>query len=153
MIPNQVGGYSAISARKLLEIAAKCESEMLISEIPRKMTVTFKENFSIKEIIDLMLKHQTRKLLLENSFRFISDRLIIEKIARDLDYLQNIDNFLDLEIGSFKMDNAKIIHEDLRVPEISKIMLGMIHPYTIFQEQVISPWDICTALTTKNFRI
>jgi CBS domain-containing protein len=150
IIPNAVGGYSAISARKLLEIGKISMTEMRISELPKKKMTTFKMDATVSEIISLMLKYNTRKLLLENTNQFISDRIIIEKIATDLNYLRDTTDFLSLPIVGFGLEYAKIISKDIMVNEISSIMSGMMHPYAVFRDQAISPWDICIALLSDK---
>jgi hypothetical protein len=97
-----------------------------------------------------MLKYNTRKLLLEITNQFISDRIIIEKIATDLNYLRDTTDFLDLPIIGFGLEYAKVISKDIMVNELSSIMSGMMHPYAVFRDQAISPWDICLALLSDR---
>ncbi|MEX0861409.1 hypothetical protein [Nitrosopumilus sp.] len=59
---------------------------MTISELPKKQIVSFDKNSTMKEIIQLMLEKNTRKLLLEDTNYFISDRLLIQSIAQDYDF-------------------------------------------------------------------
>ncbi|MDH3764620.1 MAG: hypothetical protein OER82_02270 [Nitrosopumilus sp.] len=73
IIPNDLGGYSAISGRKLLEIGANCVTDLTVSELPKKEMVTFEKDSTIKDIIGLMLEKNTRKLLLKDTDYFISD--------------------------------------------------------------------------------
>jgi hypothetical protein len=126
-------------------------TEMTISELPKKKIVKFKMSDTINSIISLMLKNKTRKVLLENTNRFISDRIIIEKIAADLNYLRDANNFLDLPAVGFSLEYAKVISKDIKINELASIMFGMMHPYVIFKDQVISPWDICLALLSDRF--
>jgi len=150
IIPNSLGGYSAISGRKLLEIGANCITDLTISELPKKEVATFDLNDTMRDIINLMLEKNTRKLRLRSTNNFISDRLIIQTVAQDLDFFRNT-KFLDQKIEkSFKLEEAKKISKDINLAEISKIMYGMLHPYIFFQEQVITPWDICMALESDR---
>jgi len=150
IIPNNHGGYSAISARKILEIGMNCVTDMTISELPKKEIITFNQESTIKDIISLMLQKNSRKILLKDSNYFISDRLLIQSIAQDFDFFRNV-KFLERHIKeSFKLEEAKRISKDLNLSEISKIMYSMMHPCVIFQEQVITPWDICLALESER---
>lgn len=150
IIPNNLGGYSAISGRKLLEIGANCITDLTISELPKKQVFTFESNASVKDVINLMLRKNTRKLLLKNTNRFISDRLIIQTVAQEFDFFRNV-KFLDHKFEeSFKLEEAKKISKDMNLAEVSKIMYGMMHPCIIFQDQVITPWDICMALESDR---
>jgi hypothetical protein len=99
-----------------------------------------------------MLKNKTRKLLLENTNQFISDRIIIEKIASDLNYLRTVGNFLEMPVTGFGLEYAKVITKDIMVNELASIMFGMQHPYAVFRDQVISPWDICLALLSERMQ-
>ena len=153
MIPNQYGGYSAVSVRRILEIGITCKTKMMISDLPKKKVISFKKDDPIREVINSMLENQTRKLVLENSNKFISDRIIIEKIARDLNYLREVDDFLSIPASSFFFAEAKILDEDIPIQKAYEIMFGMLHPYLIFKDQVISPWDLCKNLKSDKIQI
>lgn len=152
LIPNSIGGFSVISARKMLEVGKISMTDMRISELPKKSVHVFKTNSTINEIINAMLKNKTRKLVLENTNQFISDRIIIEKIASDLNYLKNTNNFLEFPVTGFGLEYAKVISKDIMVNELASIMFGMQHPYAVFRDQVISPWDICLALLSERMQ-
>lgn len=150
IIPNNHGGYSAISARKILEIGANCVTDITISELPKKEVVTFEQDSTIKEIMSLMLQKNSRKILLKDSNYFISDRLLIQSIAQDFDFFRNV-KFLERHVkDSFRLEEARKVSKDLNLTEISKIMYSMPHPCMIFQNQVITPWDICLALESER---
>lgn len=152
IIPNAIGGFSVISARKMLEVGKISMTDMRISELPKKKIHYFTTNSTINEVINVMLKNKTRKVLLENTNQFISDRIIIEKIATDLNYLKNTNNFLELPVTGFGLEYAKVITKDIMVNELASIMFGMQHPYVVFRSQVISPWDICLALLSERIQ-
>lgn len=150
IIPNSLGGYSAISGRKLLEIGANCITDVTISELSKREIITFNRNDTMKDIISLMLQNNTRRLVLKNTNMFISDRLIIQTIAQKFDFFRNV-KLLDLRIAeSFNLEEAKEISTDINLAEISKIMSVMVHPCIIFQDHVITSWDICTALQSDR---
>ena len=150
IIPNQYHGYSAISARKILELGSAYMIDTKISEMPKKRIIFFRDDSTIGEIMTSMFENKSRKLVLENSDLFISDRIIIEKITKDLNCLCNTKNFLDMKANVFKLDVAKRISEDTTISEASRMMLDMASPYIIAQDQVISPWDIAMTLDVKN---
>jgi len=150
IIPNSLGGYSAISGRKLLEIGANCITDLTISELPKKEVSTFEKDSTIKDIISLMLEKNTRKLLLKDTNYFISDRLIIQSIAQEFDFFRNV-KFLERKFEeSFKLEEIKKISKDVNLTDISKSMYAMVHPYVMYQDQVITPWDICMALQSDR---
>lgn len=150
LIKNRHWDYSPLSVRRLLEIGAKCKTTCTISEMPKKKVITFKKDDTIGDIMNSMLVNKTRKLLLEGSSQFINDRVICEKIKKELDYLHGVDNFLDLPINPLQLPKAQVISEDVTIPEISKIMNSMVYPYVIFKDQVISSWDICLSLQSEE---
>lgn len=150
IIPNNLGGYSVISGRKLLEICANCITDMTISELPKKEIITFNHTDTMKDIMSLMLQNNTRRLVLRNTNMFINDRLIIQTIAQKFDFFRNV-KFLDhMFTESFNLEEAKKISKNMNLAEISKIMSVMVHPCIIFQDQLITPWDICAALQSDK---
>ena len=151
IIPNQYSGYSSISARKMLEISNTNRTSMTLSKIPKKRMVTFNNNHTIKDIIISMFENKTRKLVLQNTSLFISDRIVIEKIVRELNHLHNVKDFLSMKATVFKLENAKTISEDLSIQEASKIMYDMLSPYLIVNDQVVSPWDIVMSLGSEKY--
>lgn len=152
IIPNNFGGYSAISARKILEIGTNCITDLTISELSKKEIVTFEQDNTIRDIISLMLEKNTRKLILKNTNYFISDRLLIQSIAQEFDFFRN-GKFLEYKVEkSFKLEEIKKISKNVNLAEISKIMYTMIHPYVIYQNQVVTPWDICMALQSNRIK-
>lgn len=150
IIPNQYHGYSVISARKLLEIGSSCKTDMNVSTIPKKNIITFRKENSVREIITSMFENKTRKLVLEGTLHFISDRIIIQKIARELDCLRNCDNFLEMKADIFRLDMAKKVPAELKTNQASKIMYEMQSPYLMIDSQVITPWDIAMSLSSDT---
>lgn len=150
IIPNELNDYSPISTRRVLEIGMKVKTDITISELPKKRLVTFKKDDKIGDIMNLMLKNKTRKLILEGSASFISDRIIVEKIAEDLKFLRDVENFLLLPIKNFRLENVKEVQENLSLPEASKLLYEMEHPYLMCKDHVLSPFDVCMALASEE---
>ncbi len=154
ILPNEYGGYSAISARKILEIGSMCETNITISSLPKKRLATFSSIDSVGQIINSMMENRTRKIIQKGSSNFISDRIIIQTIARDLDYLRNTENFLSMKIQStFQLAEIKKITKDLKISELSAMMFGMMHPYVLYKDQVYTPWDICLGLLSSDINL
>ena len=151
IIPNQYSGYSVISTRKILEIVNMHSTTMTISDIPKKRIITFNDNYTVRDIITSMFENKTRKLVLQDTSSFISDRIIIEKIVKDLNYLRSVKDFLSMKATVFKLENVKTISEDLNIQEASKIMYEMLSPYLMVKDQVVSPWDIVLCLGSEKF--
>jgi len=148
--PNSFQGYSPISARKMLEVGIKCQSNISISSIPKKNIITFGLDDSLGKIIDLMFEHNTRKLLLEYSDQFISDRIILEEISKLLKFHPDIENFLDIPVSQIELQKATILKEDLNLNQICLMLYKMDHPYLIYKDISVSPWDICLTLLSDG---
>ncbi|HUU48713.1 MAG TPA: CBS domain-containing protein [Nitrosopumilaceae archaeon] len=137
--------YSVISAKKILEIGMNSNSDFHISAMPKKKIVTFDPIATFGDVMKLMLENRTRKIMAKGSNQFINDRIIIETIER-FDFLLGKDNFLEIPVDIVSLEDAKEVTEDLSLSDISKIMYEMSQPLILYEERVISPWDICTIL-------
>ena len=149
-VPNEFSDYSALSAKKILEIGKRVRTEISISQIPKKNLITFNEKNTIGDVLNSMMKNNTRRLFLVDSNKFINDRIILQKITDELKCLRETENFMDLSINEFNLEEAKNITSDLTINEISEIMYKMEHPSILFQDQIITPWDICLILLSDN---
>ncbi|HJT10738.1 MAG TPA: CBS domain-containing protein [Candidatus Nitrosotalea sp.] len=150
IVPNAYHGYSAISARRLLEVGMSCRSKLTVSDISKKKINTFRKDQTIKEIIESMFKNKTRKLMLEGTSEFISDRIIIQKISRDLNCLHGVGNFLDMKGNEFKLDKAKKVSNQTTMEEACAILYEMQSPYLLLSDGVVTPWDVITNLGSEN---
>lgn len=153
VIKNEYGDYSSISAKKILEIGKRCKTNLRVSDIPEKNIVTFTLDSSIGDVMELMLKNKTRRLVLKDTKKFINDRAILEKISEGLNYLRDVKNFKDISVKEFKIIEAKTVEKDIGISDISKIMYELEHPYVIYKENVITPWDICKILLSDKISI
>ena len=148
--PNQFQGYSPISARKMLDVGIKSQSSITISSMPKKKIITFSLDDSLGKIIDLMFEHNTRKLLLEYSNQFISDRIILEEISKMIKFQPEVDNFLDVPVSQIELQNATVLKEDISLNQICFMMYKMEHPYLIYKDISVSPWDVCLTLLSDE---
>ena len=64
IIPNELKDYSAISAKKILEIGSMVKTDIKVSEIPKKTVVTFKKDDLVGDIMNMMLKRYTRLMVI-----------------------------------------------------------------------------------------
>ncbi|MFQ5782270.1 MAG: CBS domain-containing protein [Nitrosopumilus sp.] len=149
-VPNEFSDYSSLSAKKMLEVGMKVKTGITVSQLPKKELITFNEKDIIGDVLNLMLKINTRRLVLANSNKFINDRIILQKITDELKCLKETENFMGLSISEFNLEEVTSISEDLTIQEISKIMYEMEHPSALYQDQIITPWDICLILLSEN---
>ncbi len=147
--------YSPISARKMLELGMRIESDISLSSMPKtKAAVTFRRYDTLGHILELMFEHKTRKLLLEESNQFISDRLILGQISKVLRFQENIEYLLDLPVKELSLGYAREINEDMKLDRLCVLMDKMDHPYIIYKKRdmVVTPWDICLTLQSAFLR-
>ena len=150
VILNEFGDCSSVSARKMITIGARYKSNIFVSSMEKKKIVTFGLDDSMEKILDLMYENKTRKLILENSTRYISDRLILGEISNSLRDQANIDYFLDIPASKLKLEDVKVITEDVNFQKLCSMMEKMDHPYVLYNETVVSPWDVCLTLLSED---
>lgn len=148
--PNSFQGYSPVSARKMLDVGIRCQSNLSISSMPKKNIVTFSLDDSLEKIIDLMFKHNTRKLMLEYSNQFISDRIILEEISKMLKFQHDVENFLEIPVSQIELEEVLVLKEDVNLNKLCLMMYKMEHPYVIYKDVSVSPWDICLTLLSDD---
>jgi len=147
---NEWGSFSAISAKKILEIGMRCMTSLSITDLPKKPKITFKFDDPVESIIKSMFQNKARKILLENSNKYLNDRIIIETITEKMSYLKDIDYFLNVPVNIIDLEEARIIYDDLKINEISAILYDMEHPFVIYKDHVVTPWDICECLLSEE---
>ncbi len=150
VIQNEWGFYSAISAKKILEIGMRCKTNISIRDLPKKQPVTFKKGATFRSVINSMFENKTRKILLENSNKYLNDRLIIEAISEKMSCLKETDDFLNESTDIVNLEEARIVFDDLTINEISAMMYDMEHPYVIYKSWIVTPWDICNVLLSPE---
>lgn len=150
VIPNGSGDYSPISARKMLEIGIRCKTDISISSLPKKKTVTFHHDDSLGNVVESMFENNARKILLENSNKFISDRMILGEISKILHFQKDVDNLLEVPVKQLKLEHIREVKEDLRLEQFCSIMDKMDHPFVVYKENIITPWDVCVALLSED---
>ncbi len=153
IINNELGDCSTVSARKMIEVGTKCKTDISISSMPKKKIVTFQQDDSLGKILNLMFENKTRRLLLENSDQFISDRLILGEISRILKFQTDIDYFLDIPINQFKLENVKAITEDLKFNQLCLMMEKMDYPCVVYKDTIFTPWDVCLTLLREDLTV
>lgn len=150
IVPNEYGDYSPVSARRMLEVGARCKTDISISSMPKKKIVKFKGDESLGQVLNLMFENKTRKLLLQDSNRYISDRLILGGISRMLNLETDVDEFLDIPISKFDTDEATVVKDDLKFEHLCSIMNKMERPYIMYKDTVATPWDVCLTLLSEK---
>jgi predicted transcriptional regulator len=148
VIPHTSGDdYSVISARKMLEVCRRYKTGVSLSSMPKKKIVTFRKDDPLGKILDLMYENKTRKVLLEGSNQFVSDRLILSEISRILRFREDVEYFLDIPAKELKLDYVRKIDEDLDLGRLCSMIDKMAHPYIVYKDTVVTPWDVTLVLS------
>lgn len=145
-IINDKSRFFAVSVRTILGTYPFMDTNLIIQDIPKKKIIHYTNDQSVKEILELMLQNKTRRLVLENTESYISDRVIIEKICTDLNYLYGIDNFLDMKCSIFQPIRAKTVPPYTTIQKLCEVLYSLEHAFIISDGQVISPFDIVSIL-------
>jgi len=148
--PNSFQGYSPISARKMLEVGIKSQSSISLSSFPKRKIITFSLDDSLGKIIDMMFENNTRKLLLEYSNQFISDRIILEEISKMLKFQPNVENFLEIPVSQIDLKEVTVLKDDVNLNKVCLLLYKMDHPYLVYKDVSVSPWDVCLTLLDEN---
>lgn len=146
IIENNKTGFSAISINKLLQIGLLLNSSIKISDISAKKYPSFKITDSINEVISRMLHNNTSIAILENSSLFITAHMILEKIQNELKYLQEVDDFMNLKINNFKLNQSVIISDNKTISDMCKIMLNINQPHVMTETRILTPQDVIIGL-------
>ena len=128
----------------------RCKTSLSILDLPKKPIVAFKPDDSLEVIIGSMFENKTRKILLEGSNKYISDRIIIETISEELGNLKDMDNFLDMTVNTIKLEETRTVFDNLKINEVSAMMYDMEHPYVRYKDILVTPWDICNQLLSDE---
>jgi len=97
-----------------------------------------------------MFKNNTRNLLLEYSNQFISDRLVLKEISKLFKFHPDVENFLEVPINQIELEDVTIVLDDLSLNELCEKMYEMDHPYVIYKDISVTPWDICNVLMSET---
>lgn len=147
------GSWLSVSARKMLQVGMKIQADLSTLSIQKNRIVTFRKEDTIGNILDLMYKNMTRKLLLEGSSQFISDRIILGEISRILKFEEGEEDILNIPISHIRLEYAPSIKDDLKLSEACSLMNKSDHPYLMYKDTVVTPWDICIILSKEELQV
>lgn len=150
IIMNEFGDCSTISARRMVELGARCRTELSVKSMRRNKILSFRKDATLGEILDLMYRNRVRKLLLEDSSQFISDRIILSEISKILRFQPEVDSFSDLPVSQFKLAEAHVMTDDLNFSQVCAAMQAMDHPLIVYENTVLTPWDVSFTLLSDE---
>lgn len=138
--------YYAISARRMLEVGARSNTDISISSMPKKKLVSFSIDDTLQKILNLMFENKTRKLILEGTNQYVSDRLVLEEISGIIKFQKNVQDFAQIPASQLKLGYAREIKQDIKFDQLCQIMEKMEHPYLLYRDTVVTPLDVCFML-------
>ena len=60
------------------------------------------------------------------------------------------DDFLNESVDVVNLEQVRVIFDDLTINEVSAMMYDMEHPYVIYKDWIVTPWDICNILLSPE---
>jgi predicted transcriptional regulator len=146
IIQNSKYDFSAVSVNEILEIGSLCQTEITAADPTDKKIITCKRDDSIENITKLLSDEQTEFLMLENESGILDQLSFVEKITNDLNFLKDVNSFLELNASIFQFYTPKLIPEKLPFSEICKVMLEIKHPYVMTTKRLWTPQDVLDIL-------
>ena len=136
------GSLMALSVRNFLSLIAELDLPQKISEIPAKEIISFTSDETIHDVFNKMLKNNVRRLRFEDTPRLISDRTLLDDICIQMNYLKFTENLLETKANTLTTEKPDEITDDLTISQMAKKLATMIHPFVLYKEQIITPWDL-----------
>lgn len=157
-VPVTVGGEitTAISIRDLLPLIAEAGlagSSKLISS----QNVSCSADTNLKDIINLMLSRNIRNIVVrhENETFVINDRKILEFLfspdARMM--FTKGKELTDINVGVLDLYSVSVMIDDLAISEAAKILTNVATPFLLFEDSILSPWDVVMKTSGKGFLV
>ena len=139
------GKLYALSLRNLLLLISELNSEIKLSDLPKKSVITFNKNDSIGDIIELMFKNKVRRVMLEGTNQIVSDRTLLNDICIEMNYLKYTENVLNLSSTVLNTELPEEIQDDISISELAQNLSAQVLPTVYFNENIITPWDLVNA--------
>ena len=114
----------------------------VLSQIPAKEIISFTSDETIHDVFNKMLKNNVRRLRFEDTPRLISDRTLLNDICIQMNYLKFTENLLETKANTLTTEKPDEITDDLTISQMAKKLATMIHPFVLYKEQIITPWDL-----------
>ena len=149
IIQNSKYDFTSISYREILEIGSMCQGNSIGEFETKKKVVTVSRDSTVQDIIKLFTKDRTHLIQLEGESLVLDRQSIIQNIVSKLNFLENVEDFLDLNATIFQFQAPKLIPDNLAFSEICKLMLDMKFPYLITSTRILTPFDVMEILSKE----
>lgn len=146
IIQNGKYDFSAVSVNEILEIGSMCQTEITAAHPTDKRIITCSKDDTVEDLLRFLADEKTEFLMLDNESSILDQLSCIEKITTDLNFLEDEENFLDLNASIFEFHTPKLIPEKLPFSEICKVMLSIKRPYVMTTKRLWTPTDVLKVL-------
>ena len=62
----------------------------------------------------------------------------------------DVENFLDIAVNQIELEDVTVVLDDLDLSQLCEKLYEMDHPYVIYKDISVTPWDICNALMSEK---
>ena len=103
-----------------------------------------------------MLSNNIRNIIVrqENDRFVINDRKILEfysRHARNDVYERKV--FADIKVGALNLDLASVEMDDLAISIGAKLLMSVVTPFLLFENSILTPWDVVMKTSGKDFMV
>ena len=147
IIQNSKYDFSSISYRELLEIGSMSQIEGIEELETKEKTATVNRDNSVQDILKLLTQDGTELVQLDGESLILDRQTVVQNIVTKLNFLENVDDFLELNATIFQFQPPKLIPDNLAFPEVCKLMLDMKFPYLITSKRIWTSLDVMEILS------
>lgn len=138
---NNKSVYSPIALRTILEIISLSRTNIMASDIKKKKIVTINKHDKILDVFSMMLQNKVRRVIVEGTHEFISDRIVINNIITRFNFLRDSENLYEKTVTDFDCEEIPEIH-NMPISELSRLLAVQKYPCVLYDDGIITPWDI-----------
>jgi len=130
-----------LSIRDIVSLYMKMDSSATLADFPLHQMISVSPTTTIKESLLLMMKHQIRKIFLEDKLRpFISERNILELVAKCAS--TNDYDTLDKQVSECEKNYALTLKEEKIRNACQKLLLSNSTCIIYDKKYVFTSWDL-----------
>jgi len=130
-----------IALRTILEIISLSRTDMKVSDIHKKKIISINKHEKIIDALSKMVQNKTRRLLVEGTQKFISDRIVINNIINKFNFLRE-SNLHEKTMADFEFEEIPKLSENMSLVELSRRLIVQKYPCVMYGDNVITPWDM-----------
>lgn len=138
---NNKSIYAPISLRNILEIISLSRTDMKVSDIHKKKIISINNHEKIIDVLSKMLQNKIRRLLVEETQKFISDRIVINNIINKFNFLRESD-LHGKTVADFECEEIPKLSENMSLVELSRRLIIQKYPCVMYDDNIITPWDV-----------